>query len=746
MAKMDFTLVPHEKPYQYEEGDLKVTRMSAWSGPGCHGVCGVLCYTDDNGKLVKVEGDSENPFNQGRLCMRCLDLPEVTNHKDRLLYPMKRDRKDRGLDKWERITWDEAFDLVEKNLKEIAEKYGPESIVFCQGTGRDIAAWITRLAWSYGSPNYGGFFSGQACYVPRIAAMVATTGSYWVTDYSQQFPDRYDNPNYHIPETLFIWGCYPLNSNPDCYYGHWVTDVMKRGTKIVMIDPKVTWLSARSEIHLPVRPGTDAALALGMLNVIINEDLYDHDFVDKWCYGFDELAQRVAEYPVDKVSEITWVPSEKIIAAARLLATSKPAALHWGVAFDQTKEAIPAAVAAMNLFEITGNIDVPGGMMAPVSILDYASGWGQELISPEQKAKRIGLDKYKLLQFGFQTNSAEETVAALKTDKPYKIHGCWIQTNNLLACMAADPRLLQKLIGQLDFVVDVDLFKTPTNMALADVLLPAATYPERDGICIGAGTQRAESIVKVTQIGECKSDMEINLEIGKRLNPEAWPWDNVDDMFTHILEKELGISFDWLKENTPAYPEFEYKKYEKGKMRPDGGVGFGTATGRIELYSTFLESAGLDPLPYFEEPNPGPGSTPALMSTYPLILTTGARNINSFHSEHRQIERLRKYHPDPTVSMNPETGEKYGVEEGDWVWIENDKGRAKSRVKFTPCLDPRIISADHAWWFPEADPENLYDALEVNINNLVPYECGKSGFGSNYKTTLCRIYKCESGR
>ncbi len=312
--------------------------------------------------------------------------------------------------------------------------------------------------------------------------------------------------------------------------------------------------------------------------------------------------------------------------------------------------------------------------------------------------------------------------------------------------MAADPRLLQKLIGQLDFVVDVDLFKTPTNMALADVLLPAATYPERDGICIGAGTQRAESIVKVTQIGECKSDMEINLEIGKRLNPEAWPWDNVDDMFTHILEKELGISFDWLKENTPAYPEFEYKKYEKGKMRPDGGVGFGTATGRIELYSTFLEAAGLDPLPYFEEPNPGPGSTPALMATYPLILTTGARNINSFHSEHRQIERLRKYHPDPTVSMNPETGEKYGVEEGDWVWIENDKGRAKSRVKFTPCLDPRIISADHAWWFPEADPENLYDALEVNINNLVPYECGKSGFGSNYKTTLCRIYKCESGR
>ena len=163
MAENEYLTVPHEKPYKYEEGNLTVTRGSAWTGPGCHLGCGVLLYTDEDGKLVKVEGDPENPYNEGRLCVRCLALPEVTNHKDRLLYPMKRDPKDRGKNKWERMSWDEAIDYVADRFIEIRDKYGAETIIFGQGTGRDIASWITRLAWSYGSPNYTCFaLSGLA--------------------------------------------------------------------------------------------------------------------------------------------------------------------------------------------------------------------------------------------------------------------------------------------------------------------------------------------------------------------------------------------------------------------------------------------------------------------------------------------------------------------------------------------------------------------------------------------------------
>ncbi|MFA6808511.1 MAG: molybdopterin-dependent oxidoreductase [Eubacteriales bacterium] len=744
MEDRGYNFVPHDKPLRYQEGDLTVTRGSAWSGPGCHIGCGILLYTDKNNKLVKVEGDPENPYSQGRLCVRCLGLPEVTNHKNRLKYPMKRDPKNRGKDKWERISWDEAYDLIEEKFNKIKKEHGAESVIFAQGTGRDIAAYITRLCWSFGSPNYASFLSGGACYLPRVAGMIATTGSFWVADCSQQFADRYDNPEYKVPETMFIWGNYPLTSNSDGFYGHWVIDLMKRGMKIVMIDPKVTWLSARSEEHLRVRPGTDAALALGMLNVIINEELYDKKFVDEWCFGFEDLKERVQDFPVDKVSKITWIPEEKIIKAAHILAQSKPAALQWGVAVDMTKEALPASQAIMGLFQITGNIDIPGGVIVPPEILNYAGGWGRELISEEQKAKRIGLDKYPLLQYGFQIAHPDMTMDTLETGEPYKIYGAWIQTNNPLTCMGADPQRIYRCLMDLEFIACVDLFMTPTIMAVADVVLPAATFPERNGIRIGDGCQRGETINKVTQIGECKSDMQINLELGKRFNPEAWPWDNVEDMFSYML-KQTGMTFSELQEKAPAYMPFTYRRYEKGLLREDGEPGFNTSTGKIELYSGFYEMAGLDPLPYFEEPSPGPGATPELLEEYPLVLTTGARIWSMFHSEHRQVERMRAMKPDPTIEVNPETLKKLGIQDGDWVWVENTRGRAKRRVQATPVIDPRMCNCDHAWWFPEGDPEKLYDVFDLNINNLVPFINGKSGFGSNYKTMLVKLYKVKEG-
>lgn len=745
MEEKDYRLVEHEKPWKYKEDDYTVTRGSAWTGPGCHEGCGVLLYTDDNGKLVKVEGDPENPFNQGRLCVRCLDLPEVTNHKDRLLYPMRRNPEDRGKDAWERMSWDEAIDYVAGKLIEIREEHGAETVLFGQGTGRDISSWITRIAWSYGSPNYCCFaLSGNACYLPRVAGMAATCGSYTVADCSQQFVDRYDNPAYTVPEMMVIWGNYPLRANSDGFYGHWVIDLMKRGMKIMMVDPRVTWLSLKAEEHLRLRPGTDAALALGMMNVIINEGLYDHEFVDKWCYGFDELSERVQEYPVDKVAEITWVPPEQIQSAARLLANSKPCAMQWGLAVDMVREALPAGQAIVGLFQITGNVDIPGGNIFPVELIAYSGGWGGELISEEQKAKRIGLANYPLLRLGFQVASNDDLLDTLLTDEPYKMRGSWLQTNNAIACMGAEPKRVMEGLLRLEFNVVVDLFMTPTAMACADVVLPAATYPEKDGLRLGDGLQRGEVINKVCQIGEAKSDAEINLLIGKRLNPDAWPWETIDEMLSSMIAS-TGMDIDELREKAPVYLPFEYKRYETGKLRADGQPGFNTATGRIELWSTFYNQCGLDPMPYFEEPEPGPGSTPELMEEYPFVLTTGARRWSSFHSEHRQVDRLRRMDPWPYIEIHPSTAAELGFAEGEWVWVENQMGRAKRTVKITPIVDPRVVSCDHGWWLPEKGPENLYDVFDVNINNLVPMKCGKSGFGANYKTSICKLYKVKEG-
>ena len=744
MEERDYQFVEHENPYTYRDGDLTVTRGSAWSGPGCHLGCGVLLYTNDEGDLVKVEGDPENPFNEGRLCVRCLDLPEMVNNPKRLTHPLRRAKADRGHDRWERIGWDEALDLIAAELNKVKEAYGPESVIFSCGTGRDIAPYITRLCWSFGSPNFVNIFSGNACYLPRVAGCIATTGAFWVADCAQQFPDRYDNPAWQMPETMFVWGNYPLIANSDGFFGHWVVDLMKRGMKIVMIDPKVTWLSAKAEVHLPVRPGTDAALALAMMNVIINEDLYDHDFVDRWCYGFEELSEHVQPFTPEYAETTTWVPAERIRKAARILAASRPATLQWGVAVDMTKEALPAGQAIMALFQVTGNVEVPGGIIVPPEILNYGGGWGFELLGDEQNERRLGLDKYSLFRLGFQAAHPNTTVEAMKTGRPYPIKAAWVQTSNFLACMSANSTEVAECFRKLDFVAGADLFMTPTIMAFYDVVLPAAMFPERDCVRLGDGAQRAEAINKVCRVGECKSDMEMNLELGRRLAPEAWPWENVEDMFTEMIASS-GITFPELREAAPVYLPFEYGKHEKGLLRPDGSPGFYTATGRIELWSTYYKNAGLDPLPVFDEPAPGPLATPELLDEYPLVLCTGARRWPFFHSEHRQAKRLLAMHPDPWIEIHPETCAELGVADGDWVWVENMLGRAKRRVKETPIFDPRIVAADHGWWNPEGDPENLYDIGDLCINNLIAWGNGKSGFGGNYKTNLCKVYKMKEG-
>lgn len=750
----EFETVSHKIPeFRYEEDGLTVTRGSAWTGPGCHLGCGVLMYTDSDGKLIKVEGDPENPFNQGRLCTRCLTLEDVLNSPDRLLHPMKRAKEDRGVDAWERISWDEAYDLIYENFTRLKEKYGPQTIACLMGTGRDISPWMTRLCFSMGSPNSVFMMSGLSCYTTRVVGCISSSGCFWVGDYSQQFADRYDDPAWKCPETVVVWGNNPIIANSDGLYGHWVVDVMKRGAKLIVIDPRMTWLGSKAELFLPVRPGTDAALALGMLNVIIQEGIYDREFVDKWCYGFEELAEAVSAYTLERTEEITWIPKEKIQAAARMIAESDGAVLQWGVALDMCKEALPTSQAAFDIFAITGQIEKPGGMIMPVDILRYSAGWGfDEFISPEMDQNRLGLwnKEYGLLRNAISAAHTDTMIKVLETEEPYKISGLWIQTTNFLACTAPDPKRTLAACNKAEFIAAVDLFMTPTIMALADVVLPVSCYPEKNGLRVGDGFQRLETINRAAEPGDTKPDTQINLELGKRFNPEGWPWADVDEMLGAFVKQNGGIdkSFEELQEMAPGYLPFEYHRHEKGMLRPDGTPGFNTPTGRIELWSTFFDASDLPPVPYYEEPTPSPYSTPDIAEEYPLVLTTGARTWWSFHSEHRQIPSLRKHKPWPIIEVHPDTAAKYGVQDGDWVWVENHRGRCKRVLKETRILDPKVVSTDHGWWLPEEDggmDDGLFGMWDVDCNNLLKWECGKAGFGSNYKTGLCRIYKVEPG-
>lgn len=739
----------------------RIVKTTVWSaGAGCHGGCGVKLYVKDN-KVIKVEGDEDHPYNHGRLCSRCLALTQYMYHPDRIIYPLKR-AGEQGEGKWQRITWEEAYDTCEKKLKEIRDKYGAESVIFCQGTGRDIGGPITFLMYNYGSPNWVQLgLVGHSCATPRMASQVFTHGENTHADCAEFFEKRYDDPRYKVPKVIINWAKGVANGCTDAFFTHWIVDCMKRGSRLIVVDPRTPWIATRADIHLQVRPGTDGALAMGMLNVIINEKLYDKEFVDNWCYGFEELKKRVQEYPPKRAAEITWVQEEQIIAAARMFAKAKPAFIQWGQPLDSNPQTTTIAQAITQIFTITGNLDVPGGMIptrSPFGVQSYPIDhrsligmYGEEFVK-KLAEKRIGCDKYPMFKNFRGWAQPDVCLEQLETAKPYPIKGAWIQTSNILGGQAADPKRHYNALKKLEFIVVVDLFHNPTTMALADIVLPAATFPEKESMFTLNSILGVT--VKAVDGGECKSDWEINLEMAKRLSQKPINFKTVKEYLDDRLKPcghthdEIANKGSWLVEPTPpGGKRTPYYRYEKGLLRKDGQPGFETPTGKVELWSKKYEEWGLDPLPYFEEPPESPVSTPELYKEYPLILMGGRRSPVFMHSEHRMIPWLREIDPDPIVEIHPTTAEDLGVIDGEWVFIENKRGRIKAKAKVTLVAHPKVVTCCHGWWLPETIGKAPYffGAFEYNVNNLIPTGTqGRSGYGgATYRNCLCRIIKIK---
>lgn len=739
--------------WKYGTDNDYFVRSCAWSPPGCHPVgCGVILHVKE-GKLVGVEGDPENPITQGRLCVRCLNLPDYVNHEKRILHPMKRAREDRGKDKWEQITWDEAYDIIERETNRIKETYGPETIVLFSGTGREAVQYSYPLCFAVlGSPNSCFALSGYSCMGPRAAITDFIVGcGYPEIDIAGYFPNRYDDERFTLPEYVIIWGKNPIYSNPDGFFGHAIIDMMKRGTKIITVDPRITWLASRAEYAITLRPGTDAAVALGMMNVIISEDLYDHDFVENWCYGFNELKERVQEYPPSKVAEICWIEEEVLVGAARAFAKAGNSSIQWGLALDENSNGVQAAHGILNILALTGNLDVPGGIALGRAML--VGKWRTETRKALPEGvweRRIGYKEYPGYSAAQAHPQPDIMLEALETGEPYQLRMAWYQSSNLLApSCSAQPKRWHKALQKMEFAVGTDIFMNPTIMALADIFLPLASYAEHDGMVLthfGRNISYAVSAMnKALDVGDVRSDLEICFELGKRMNPDFWPFDTVEDFFSDMLEPGYGITFDELRNGSVFQPNFEYYKYEKGMLREDGKPGFETVTGLVELKSTLFELFGDDALPYYQEPVLSP-LNPEL-ADYPLVLTTGYRNVASFHSEHRGIESLRAITPDPLVEIHPDTAAKYGIKEGDWVCMENPYGKAVEKAHLTQIVHPNVVNAAHGWWYPEQDGEepNLYGVWKSNINSLVPHHAvGKIGFGAPFKCIVCKIYPVDS--
>ena len=686
----------------------------------CHGGCGVLVYTR-NGRVAKIAGDPDCPINHGTLCSKGLASARLAYHPDRLTHPVRRVGP-KGSGKWERISWDDALDAIAEKMLDYKSRLGAESIVMGYGTGRENEAVIYRFANLLGTPNV--LTAGHFCYGPRIATSIITCGSNPIVDYENH------------PNCIMVWGNNLVISNPDCYKGEPFSVSLNKGARLIAVDPRLTRIAARADVWLQLRPGTDTALALGLANVIVNDGLYDKDFVEHHVYGWEPFVERVNEYPPEKVEQITRVPQDKIRQAARLFATTKPAAIQWGVAIEQQTTCADNNRVLMALMGITGNIDARGGQVLfnTPKIRNVGQFGAHRMLPHEQAEKRLGGERFRLAG-NFAIINPKCVWDAILEGEPYPVKMLFFISSNPVMTRANASEVYRAL-EKVEFMAVADFFITPTA-ELADIVLPAATWLEMD--YIGDFWKRHGYLLprrKVIQVGECRSDHDMLNDLAHRVGQGEHWWDDFEGGLDYILEP-MGITWQDFKKMDFIRGEVAYQKY---KQR-----GFSTPTKKFELYSTLLENWGYDPLPRYREPPESPVSTPDLHKDYPYILITGARSPGFFHTENRQISWLRDLHRDPVVEIHPDTANREGIEDGEWVIIESIRGKIRQRAKIFAGIAPDVVSAQHAWWFPEKKgPGHGWEESNVNILTDNAYEtCDPAMGATSVRTLLCKIYPEE---
>lgn len=733
----------------------------------CHGGCGIEVHVQD-GRVVRVEGDPDHPNSRGYLCVKGRAGVELLYHKDRLLHPLKRIGA-RGENRWARISWDEAIDTCAAKLRKVIDRYGPLGITGGDGTKADEVAWIVDLfLLNLGSTNRTGPGRAQ-CMLPRRASSNATFGNYYAPDYEGD------------TRLIVLWGDQPEITNHNSILGFKMLEKNKAGAKLIVIDPRRTAAARRADIWLPIRPGTDVVLALSMMHVMIEEDLFDHAFVEKWtnapflvdvetgdllrdaqgnhlvwdeeqrlavpgdwpgvrsvlCGAFEMrgrvcktvwqlLKERCAQYAPPKAAAITWLKAEDIVRAARLYATTRPAALAWGVGLDMCVNAHQNGRACTLLECITGNVDIPGGNMHPVpshkGCRTFTDAFG-ETLPEEAYVRQLGAERFRLCA-GPTTKRYANNPAVLKailTGEPYPVRA-WVAIGGNPLLTWSNTKEVYRALMKLDFFMGVDLFMNP-SLQLADIVLPAPTHFEKERLMETHGYGpygNVRCVRAVEPLGEVRDEFEVCGDILRRMGMDRnWPWRNVVEFYEERL-RASGMTWDDVVEAGGAFDGVAYRKHETDHYRREKG--FPTATGKAEIYSTVWRRNGYDPLPSYTEIPESPYSAPGLMEEYPFIVITGGRLPNYFHSQHRQVATLRRLHPEPRTQLHPEAAAKLGIRKGDWVCVESPRGRCVQRARLFDGMDPRIVHVEHGWWFPEekAEAPHLYGAFRSNANTLTP--------------------------
>ena len=662
-------------------------------------VCDIACQLDvhvRDGRVEKVAPPS-NPVFADYYCFKGISAPKLYALPDRLTQPLRRVGP-RGSGRWEPVSWEAAMDEIADRLKAVIDRHGPEAFaVSTSNWNTSVENGMGRRVMNLlGSPNW---ISGVAMCMGNTAAVNKFTLGWF------PWPDLLNT------DLVVLGGHNPRKHSWTPIY-NLVRRAQARGAGLIVLDPRVSGQAERADIHLQLRAGTDAAMYLGWLRVIVDEELYDKAFVRDWTVGFAELRQRLDDYPLERVAEITGVDGELIAKAARMYANARSACMPWSPTTDQQVSSTSAIRCQSILRAICGHLDIPGGELMYGFNDQYVSESRLELheaLSPEQRAKQLGYDTYPAFTYrageilaphtkrvyghewanlvmGSYMANPSSLFKAMATGDPYTVKAFFTLGNNTLMSYANQPRIREALMAQ-DLIVAHELFMTPTA-ELADFVLPGDTWLERPNMHDSYGWRSwlITSEQAVSPPGECRSVFAFWVELAERLGlGDDMPWKTLEAMLDHRAAP-LGQTFE------DAAATFD-TRIAPHRYRSYRDTGFGTPSGKVELHSSVLEQLGMDPLPYYREPPRDPA--------YPFNVFIGVREDPYFQTGQRQLPSLRKISPLPKIFVPPSDAAKRGIAEGDWVKVSSAHGHVTGVAEIRADMLAGHLRVPHGWWFPE---------------------------------------------
>ena len=727
----------------------------------CHycGYCCAFLATVEEGRVIDLVPDpTRYPYDEKILagCRRWRMNLDALDDPKRVNYPLRR-VGERGSNEWERLSWDEALDDIAKRLSDLAKTYGPETLASAIG-GPHGSFWpLHRFMNLFGSPNNMGI--GQICWNPRIWMDALTFG--WTVE-ADIVPG--------VTECLFIWGTNPAQSDNSAFWRSLI-HFSKSDASLVVVDPRCTQVAARAEVWLPIRPGTDCTLALGLIHVLVEEDLVDHAFIDAWCHGFDELAAHVSIYTPEHVAEVCGVPAADVVRAARLFGEAQASALVSGRGVDQAGSNVaPTHRAICCLRAITGNVDKPGSCVL-ADAPDFVSEMELEMtdaLTPDHRARCLntpytplqcydGYERARVLteQLGrtlpgryLASAHPDLVLRAMESGEPYPVRALLVNATNPLLTYADTHRVFNAFMG-LDLLVVLEYYLTPTA-SIADYVLPIAAAIERPILQVHGGVANAGygGPAAVEPYYERRTDYDVYRGLGLRLGQENfWSEETLADAFAAQIAP-TGLDWETFCEVGTYWQQPAYAKHEL--LKSDGTPqGFATTTGKIELASEFLPTLGGPRLPE-------PGEPCSLCSqelreraaseggTY-LSLITGSRKQPYNASMYMNNQEFRKKSPNPVAEVSPAIAEKLGLAIGDCVEIATDKGSARFILATTSMRDD-LVNVDYGWWHPEWQPgaPDFGGMWESNVNCLTSCALDESMIGTwSYNAIDCVLKKVE---